>query len=149
MVQKKNAKTESALSSMEVLLSSLDPTKLGIDIMLLQAGCDVMLAILRQENMWICDTGVGMHVTWSNKVAKSVHNTKLYSLCYAGSALECTALTDIPGVFVTKDGKQGLQAVLKDFIFNGGYNFSMSKLLHKQGWGIMCGDELLIRMRGH
>ena len=49
--KEKNAKTESALSSMEVLLTSLDQTKLRVDITLLQAGSDDMFAILCQENM--------------------------------------------------------------------------------------------------
>ena len=44
----------------------------------------------------------------------NVHDTKMYSLGHVGSAMESTALIDIPGVFLNKDGVKGLQAVLKD-----------------------------------
>ncbi len=39
---------------------------------------------------------------------------------------------------------------MKDCSYNAGHNFnllSMSKLLHKQGWKITCGDESLIRVK--
>jgi len=78
-----------------------------------------------------------------------VRDTKMYSLGHAGVAMESTAVINIPGVFVTQDSKKGFLAVLKDCSFNGGHNFnllSMSKLLHKQGWKITCGDESLIRI---
>ncbi len=71
----------------------------------------------------------------------------VYSLGHIGSAAESTALIDIPGVFVKKDGDSGLQAVLRDCSFSVKHNFnllSMSKLLHKQGWKIVRGDESLI-----
>ena len=61
--------------------------------------------------------------------------------------MESTALIDIPGVFVNKSGEKGLQAVLKDCSFSAKHNFnllSMSRLLHKQGWRIVRGNESLI-----
>ena len=73
----------------------------------------------------------------------------MYSLGHAGSAMESNALIDIPGVFVNKNGEKGLQAVLKDCSFSTNHNFnllSMSRLLHKQGWKIVHGDETLIRI---
>ena len=68
--KEKTVKTESASSNVEVSFTSLDPAKLGIDIALLQAKCDDTLAILCQENMWICDMGASKHMTWSNRGAK-------------------------------------------------------------------------------
>ena len=59
----KTMKAESASSSIEVSLASFDPEKLGIDISTLQGEGDDTLAILHQENVWICDTGASMHVT--------------------------------------------------------------------------------------
>jgi hypothetical protein len=73
----------------------------------------------------------------------------MYCLGHAGTAIEFTALIDIPGVFVNKDSDVGLQAVLKDCNFSAKHNFnllSMSKLLHKQGWKIMHGNETLIHI---
>jgi hypothetical protein len=73
----------------------------------------------------------------------------MYSLGHVGSAMESTALIDIPGVFVTKSGDAGMRAVLKDCSFSKKHNFnllSMSRLLHKQGWKIVRGDNTLIRI---
>jgi hypothetical protein len=72
----------------------------------------------------------------------------MYILGHVGSAMESNALIDIPGVFVNKGGEARMQAVLKDCSFNAKRNFnllSMSKLLHKQGWKIVHGDETLMR----
>jgi hypothetical protein len=73
----------------------------------------------------------------------------MYSLGHAGLAMESTALINVPGVFVNKSGEKGLQAVLKDCSFSTKHNFNllcMSRLLHKQGWKIVCGDESLIHI---
>ncbi len=70
--KEKTAKAKAASSSVEVSLVSFDPEKLGIDISTVQAKGDDALAILCQENMWICDTGTSTHVTWSNKGARNV-----------------------------------------------------------------------------
>ena len=115
----------------------------------LQVKGDDTLAILHQENVWICDMGTSTHVTWSNKCTRNVGDTKLYSLRHTGGAMESTAVIDIPGVFMTKCREKGLQAMLKDCSFNGGHNFnllSMSKLLHTQEWKITHGDKSLIRI---
>jgi hypothetical protein len=69
--KEKIAKAESATSSVEMSLASLNLEKLGIDISKLQGDGNGMLAILRQENVWICNTGASMYVTWSNKSAKT------------------------------------------------------------------------------
>lgn len=61
-----------ASSSMEVSLASLDPEKLDIDIMTLQGKGNDALAILHQDNMWICDTGASTHVMWSYKDVRNV-----------------------------------------------------------------------------
>ncbi len=65
-----------------------------------------------------------------------MRDTKMYSLGNVGTAMESTALINIPRVFLNKDGAKGLQAVLRDCSYNGGHNFnllSMSKLLHNKG----------------
>jgi hypothetical protein len=71
----------------------------------------------------------------------------MYSLGHAGSAMKSNPFSNIPGVFVNKSREPGLQAVLKDCSCSAKHNFnllSMSRLLHKQGWKIMRGDETLI-----
>jgi hypothetical protein len=80
---------------------------------------------------------------------KNIQGTMMYSLGHAGLAMESTALIDIPGVFVNKSREKGLQAVLKVCSFSAKHNFnllSISRLLHKQGWKIVRGDESLIRI---
>ena len=86
-----SSKAESATSRMEVSLASLNPEKLGIDMSKLQDEGNDLLVILRQVNVWICDTGASMHVTWSNKGAKHIRDTMMYSLGHAGSAMESNA----------------------------------------------------------
>jgi len=146
--KEKATKTEAASSSVEVSLTSLVPGKLGIDMP--AEKDDDALAILCQEDVWICDTGASTHVMRYNVGAKNVCDTMVYSLGHSGSAMESIALIDIPGVFMSKDGKAGMKAVLKDCSFNTKHNFnllSMSKLIHKQGWKIVCGDKTLIRIK--
>jgi hypothetical protein len=85
-----------------------------------------------------------------NKGARNVHNMQLLSLGHTGGALKSTAVIDIPGVFLTKDGDMGMQAVQKECSYNKEHNFnllSMSRLLHKQGWKITHGDESLSALR--
>ena len=76
--KEKAAKAEAASSSVEVSLTSLVPGKLGVDV-LTESGDDV-LAILCQEDMWICDTGASTHVTRYNVGAKSIRDMMVYSL---------------------------------------------------------------------
>ena len=75
--KEKTAKAESASSNVEVSLASFDPEKLGIDISTLQEKGDDTLAILHQENVWICDTGASTHVTWINKGARNICDTMM------------------------------------------------------------------------
>jgi hypothetical protein len=63
--------------------------------------------------------------------------------------MESNALIDISGVSVNKSRETGLQAVLKDCSFSMKHYFnllSMSRLLHKQGWKIVCSDESLMHI---
>ena len=76
--KEKATKTEAASSSIEVSLTSLVPGKLGDD-MPAEKGDDA-LAILRQEDVWICDTGASTHVTRYNVGAKSIRDMMVYSL---------------------------------------------------------------------
>jgi hypothetical protein len=143
--KEKAAKTETASSNVEESLMSLVPGKLGVDLP--TEKDDDALAILPKEDVWICDTKASTHVPRYNVVARNICDTMMYSLGHTGSAMESTALIDIPGVFVNKDGKTGMKAVLKDCSFIEKHNInllSMSKLIHKQGWKIIRGDKTLI-----
>ena len=93
-------KTESASSYVEVSLMSLNSTNMQVDLKSLQGDT---MAILHQENIWICDTGASTHVMWNNKGAINVRDTKMCSLGHVGSAIESTALIDIPGMFLNKE----------------------------------------------
>lgn len=115
-------------------MTSFDPKTLGVNVTSLQAGYKDTLAILHKENMWICNKGASVHVTWSRNGTKIVPDTKMYNFGHTDRAMESTALIDIPCVFATKNGYNGIQAVLKECSYGVGHNFnlvSMSKLLHK------------------
>ena len=69
----KHAKAESASPSIEVTLTLMGNVgKTGVDVMALQAEKGNAMAVLRYENVWICDTGPSMHVTWSSKCTRNV-----------------------------------------------------------------------------
>ena len=56
-------------------------------------------------------------MTRQNVGARNIRDAMVYSLGHAGSAMESTTLIDIPGVFMSKDRKAGMKAVLKDSSF--------------------------------
>ena len=58
-------------------------------------------------------------------------------------------MIDVPGHFMTHNGKVGLRAVLKDCSYNAQNNFnllSLLRLIHKQGWKVTKGDETGIKV---
>ena len=61
--KEKTVNAESAASSVEVTLASLNLEMLGINILKLRDKDNDTITILCQENMWICDTGASTHVT--------------------------------------------------------------------------------------
>ena len=60
----KNDKAESTMPSVELsLMSIINFDTIGVDIMALQAEQGNTMNILRNENVWICDTGASTHIT--------------------------------------------------------------------------------------
>ena len=101
-------------------------------------------------NVWIRDTGASTHIMWSNQCTRNIHDMQLLSLGCTGGVIVSTAMIDIPGVLMAKNGDTGMWAVLKKCSYNKEHNFnllSMSRLLNKQGWKIMCSDESLILIK--
>ena len=141
----KNDKVESATPSVEVsLMSVTDYDIIGVDVTALQAEKGNTLDILCDENVWIGDTGVSLHVTWNSKCARNVHKERTMSLGHTGRTVEATAIIDILGVFSSKDGVAGLRAVLQGCSFSKEHNFnllSMSRQLYTQGWKITHGED--------
>ncbi len=80
--------------------------------MAVQAEKCKTMDILCDKNMWICETGASMHITWSSKCARNVHEECTMSLGHPGGAVEATAIMDIPGVFTSKEGAVGMKVVL-------------------------------------
>jgi hypothetical protein len=148
MVENKAAKAEAASLSIEVTLTSMDNVgKTGVDMKALEAEKGNAISVLRDENVWICDTGLSMHLTWSSKCTRSVRETHTCSFRQTGGAVESTAIIDIPGVFTSRH--HGTEDLLNDCSYNKEHNFnllSLLRLLHKQGWKITQGDESLIRI---
>jgi hypothetical protein len=74
--KEKTAKAESVSSSVEVSLASFDPEQLGIDVSTLQGKGNDMLAILHQENVWICNAGASMHMTYGATRVRETYMTR-------------------------------------------------------------------------
>ena len=105
------------------------------------------MAILCQENEWVCNPGASTHITLSDKGTKNVYDMQMLSIGHTDGAIETMALINIPWVLMIKNEDTGMLAVLKECSYNNAHSFnllSMSRLLHKQGWKIMHGDESLI-----
>ena len=67
----KNDKAESAIPSVEVMLTLIANSDIiRVDIMALQAEKGNTMDILHNKNVWICDTGASVHVTWNSDMAK-------------------------------------------------------------------------------
>ena len=74
---------------------------------------------------------------------------ELLSLSHIREAVETMTMIDVPGQFMSKSGKPGMRAILKECSHNKVHNFNllkMSRLLHAQGWRIMHGYDSLNRI---
>ena len=66
--------------------------------------------VLRDANIWICDSGASNHSTNSDAGARNKRETTSASLGHVGQAVKATSSIDVPGYFLGKDGKPGLRA---------------------------------------
>ena len=82
-----------------MLTSLRNVGKTGVDVTALQAEKGDIMAVLCNENVWICDMGASTHMTWSSKCMRNMHETQTLSLGHTREAVESTAMIDIPGVF--------------------------------------------------
>ena len=64
--------------------------------------------VLRDANIWICDSGASNHSTNSDVGARNKRDTTSASLGHVGQAVKATSSIDVPGYFLGKDGKPGL-----------------------------------------
>lgn len=100
--------------------------------------------LLRDDSVWICDTGASNHSSNSKVGARNERQTYSSSLGHAGEAVEAKCVVDLPGQFVSKDGALGVKAVLTNVAINEKYNFnllSLTRLLFREGWTIARGDS--------
>ena len=96
----------------------------------------VSFELLKQEDIWICDTGASTHSTYNKGGATNERQTGSASLGHAGTAVKAESTIDIPGRFVTRDGSLGIKATLQGVSYNREHNFnllSLTRLLYKQG----------------
>jgi len=104
----------------------------------------VSFELLKQEDIWICDTGASTHSTYNKGGATNERQTGSASLGHAGTAVKAESTIDIPGRFVTRDGSYGIKATLQGVSYNRQHNFnllSLTRLLYKQGWVIEEGNK--------
>ena len=104
--------------------------------------------ILRDANIWICDSGASNHSTNSDAGARNKRETTSASLGHVGQAVKATSSIDVSGYFLGKDGKPGLKACLKDASFNAMLNFNLMSLTRMlvNGWRVTKGDETGIQI---
>ena len=108
-----------------------------------------LLTRLKAKDIWICDSGASNHSTWSNRGARNKRVANSVSIGHTGVAVAATFTIDVPSHFMTQDGKVGLRAGLTDCSYNPKNNFnllSLARLIHKQGWKVMNGNETGIQI---
>ena len=105
--------------------------------------------VLRDANIWICDSGASNHSTNSDAGARNKRETTSASLGHVGQAVKATSSIDVSGYFLGKDGKPGLKACLKDASFNAMLNFNLMSLTRMlvNGWKVTKGTRLAFRSR--
>ena len=102
--------------------------------------------MLQDVSVLICDTGDSNHVSWCYKGRTNICEMHMLSLGHIGEAIGTSAMIDIPGRSMFKNGLPGMRAVLMGCGYNKAHNFnllSLSKLLHHQGWKITCSKDNL------
>ena len=100
--------------------------------------------VLRNDEVWICDTGASSHSTFSGRGGVNSREAGAATIGATGEAVLADSRVDIPGQFARRDGTLGLSAVLNGVNVNRKNNFnllSVSKLIHRQGWRIADGDS--------
>lgn len=70
-------KAETSTSSVDVSLMTLKPD--GVDALTTSIWNEGSLALLHEEDVWICNIGAN-HVTWSFREVKNVCNERMLSL---------------------------------------------------------------------
>lgn len=102
--------------------------------------------LMRDESLFICDTGASSHSTFSLVGATNIRRSGCSSFGQAGSATRAENTVDLAGRFVDCNGEIGITAILKDVSYSSRFNFnllSLTKLL-MQDWRIISGDDTSI-----
>ena len=99
--------------------------------------------VLRDPDVWICDSGASCHSTNNSAGAVNVRASDVKTYGHHGDAVPAEKMVDIPCQHIYKDGTRGCHTRLtcvkcnKDSNFN---LFSLSRML-VTGWHIKKGDE--------
>ena len=104
--------------------------------------------ILREADIWICNSGASGHSSNSDAGARNKRETTSTSLGHVGQAVKATSSFDVPGCFLGKDGKPGLRACLTDVSYNNRLNFNLVSLTRMliNGWKVTKGDKTGIQI---
>ena len=102
----------------------------------------VSFDMLKDDEIWICDTGASSHSTNCITGASNQRDSGSASIGHAGQAVRATKTIDLSGTFVKKDGSRGLKATLTEVSYCADHNFNLLSLtrLLCQGWKIVNGD---------
>lgn len=99
--------------------------------------------VLKEPDIWICDTGASCHSTYSLLGATNIRSSGVSTVGHTGEPITTTKTINIPGRFVSRDGTNTMSAVLSDVGYNEKMNynlFSLSRML-VSGWHITKGDS--------
>lgn len=115
----------------------------GLEAGLAVVGGNVRtLDMLKQVEVWVCDTGATHHSCNSKEGAINERPASSSTLGHAGNAVKEESIIDLKGQFITDDGEPGIVATLTEVSVNQKYNFNLFSLtrLLTRGWHIARGD---------
>ena len=70
--------------------------------------------VLKEPDIWICDTGASCHSTYSLLGATNIRSSGVSTVGHTGEPITTTKTINIPGRFVSRDGTNTMSAVLSD-----------------------------------
>ena len=104
--------------TLEALMATID-----------QLEMPVSFELLKQTDMWICDTGASTHSSYNKEGATNERQTGSASLGHVGTAVNAECTVDVPGRFVTRNGSLGINATLQGVSYNREHNFNLLSLM--------------------
>ena len=83
------------------------------------------LEILKDPEIWICDTGASKHSTFSKVGCSGEHQSETQSQGISGPARKAESKIDLPSIVCDRFGNELTRVTLKEVSYKGDSNFNL------------------------